>query len=176
MVLCKGSSERILKGIKTVLHDLGLSLNEEKTRVVDARHDSFNFLGFRLIMRKGLKNGKMFPLTEPSAKAIKHIRSEIKQLTTERYSATPTEDVIQRVNSVVRGWVGYFYYGHCTTAMSALRYYLVYRMRVYLRRKHHYHSLGYRAYPDSYYYDSLGLYKVPTTAPWTRTANASGRR
>ncbi len=45
---------------------------------------------------------------------MKHIRSEIKQLTTERYSATPTEIVIRRVNEVVRGWVGYFYYGNCT--------------------------------------------------------------
>ena len=56
----------------------------------------------------------------PSKKALKHIRSEIKQLTTERYSATPTEVVIQRVNEVVRGWVGYFYYGNCATCFVDL--------------------------------------------------------
>ncbi len=27
-----------------------------------------------------------------------------------------------------------------------------------------------------YLYETLGLYKIPTTAPWTRTAKASGRR
>lgn len=115
----------------------------------------------------------MYPHIEPSKKALKHVRAEIKQLTTERYSVSPTEVVIRRVNEVARGWVSYFRYGNCTKAMSSLRYYLGYRMRIYLRRKHHYHSLGYRAYPDRYYYDSLGLFEVPTKAPW---ANAPGGR
>jgi len=176
VILCDGTSERILKGLKAVLSDLGLILNEAKTRVVDARRTSFDFLGFRIVMRTGRKSGRLFPFTEPTKKAMKHIRSEIRQLTTERYSATPTEVVIRRVNEVVRGWVGYFYYGNCTSAMSALRYYLGYRMRIYVRRKHHYHSLGYKAFPDKYYYEALGLYKVPTTAPWTQSAKASGGR
>ena len=176
VILCNGTSERILKGLKVALSDLGLILNEAKTRVVDARRKSFDFLGFRIVMRTGRKSGSLFPFTEPSKKAMKHIRSEIRQLTTERYSATPTETVIRRVNEVVRGWVGYFYYGNCTSAMSALRYYLGYRMRIYIRRKHHHHSLGYKAFPDKYYYEALGLYKVPTTAPWTQSAKASGGR
>ena len=176
VILCDGTSERILKGLKVVLSDLGLILNEAKTRVVDTRRESFDFLGFRIVMRNGRKSGRLFPFTEPSKKAMKHIRSEIRQLTTERYSATPTEAVIRRVNEVVRGWVGYFYYGNCTSAMSALRYYLGYRMRIYIRRKHHHHSLGYKAFPDKYYYEALGLYKVPTTAPWTQSVKASGRR
>jgi group II intron reverse transcriptase/maturase len=176
VVLCDGNTERILKGLKAVLKDLGLTLNEAKTKVVDARQESFAFLGFSIGMRRGLKTGYLFPFTEPSKKAVKHIRSEIKQLTTERYSATPTEAVIRRVNEVVRGWVGYFYYGNCTAAMSALRHYLGYRMRIYIRRKHHYHSLGYKAFPDSYYYETLGLYRVPAAAPWLQSAKASRRR
>jgi group II intron reverse transcriptase/maturase len=176
VILCEGNTERILKGLKAVLSDLGLTLNEVKTKVIDARRDSFEFLGFRIVMRNGRKSGRLFPLTEPSKKAMMHIRSEIKQLTTERYSATPTGTVIQRVNEVVKGWVGYFYYGNCTKAMSALRYYLGYRMRVYIRRKHHYRSLGYKAFPDGYYYDTLGLFRVPTTAPKLRPAKVLGGR
>ena len=108
VILCRGNTDRILKGVKRVLEDLGLTLNEEKTRIVDARQESFNFLGFSIGMKRGQKTGRMYPHTEPSKKALKHIRSEIKQLTTERYSATPTEVVIRRVNEVARGWVGYF--------------------------------------------------------------------
>jgi group II intron reverse transcriptase/maturase len=175
VILCRGNTDRILKGIKTVLGDLGLTVNEEKTRVVDARQEIFHFLGFSIGMKRGRKTGKTYPHIEPSQKALKHVRAEIKQLTTERFSATPTEVVIRRVNEVVRGWVGYFRYGNCTKAMSSLRYYLGYRMRIYMRRKHHYHSLGYKAYPDRYYYDSLGLYEVPTKAPWVlQRAKASG--
>ena len=174
VILCRGNTDRILNGVRRVFDNLGLNLNEEKTHVVDARQESFNFLGFSIGMKRGRKTGKIYPHTEPSKKALKHIRSEIKQLTTERYSATPTEVVIRRVNEVARGWVGYFRYGNCTKVMSTLRYYLGYRMRIYMRRKHHYHSLGYRAYPDRYYFDSLGLYEVPTKAPWVQNVKAPG--
>jgi RNA-directed DNA polymerase len=176
VALCKGNADQILKGIKAGLDSLGLTLNEEKTRVVDAQYERFDFMGFNIGMRKGVRTGQVFPLVVPSKKALKHIRAEIKQLTTERYSATPTEIVIQRVNEVVRGWVGYFYYGNCTKSMSYLRQYLVRRMRIYLCRKHHYNGYGYKRFPDDYYYQTLGLYKIPRTAPWTQTANAAGRR
>jgi RNA-directed DNA polymerase len=176
IALCKGNAGQILKGMKAVLSSLGLTLNEEKTRVVDAQRENFNFMGFTIAMRKGVRTGRVFPLVVPSKKALKHIRAEIKQLTTERYSATSTEIVIQRVNEVVRGWVGYFYYGNCSKSMSHLRRYLVRRMRTYLRRKHHYNGYGYKRFPDDYYYQTLGLYKIPRTAPWTQTANAAGRR
>jgi RNA-directed DNA polymerase len=176
VVLCKGNTERILKGMKAVLDSLGLTLNGEKTHVLDARREHFNFLGFTIAMRRGIRTGREFPLTVPSKKALQHIRSEIKQLTTERYSATPTSTVVERVNEVVRGWVTYFYYGNCSAALSSLRTYLVKRVRIYLRRKHHFRGYGYRRFPDEYFYQTLGLYKIPTTAPWTQTAKATGGR
>ena len=64
------------------------------------------------------------------------------KLTTERYSATPSEVVIRKAKEVVRGWAGYFYYRNCTKAMSTLKEYLLYRLRVYLRRKHHFQGFG----------------------------------
>jgi RNA-directed DNA polymerase len=170
VVLCRGNTGRILKGIKKVLEDLGLTLNEEKTCVVDARQESFSYLGFTLAMKRSKRTGRTYPHIEPSKKAQKQIRSEIKRLTTEQYSAVSTEVVIRKVNEVARGWVGYFRYGNCTKALVTLKRYLIYRMRIYLRRKHHYRSFGYKAYPDRYYYDSLGLYEVPTKAPWAKAA------
>ena len=175
VILCRGNADQILKGVKLVLNDLGLSLNEEKTRIVDARQEMFQFLGFSIGIKRGKRTGREYPHTEPSKKALKHIRAEVKRLTTEQYSAVPTEDVIRRVNEVARGWVGYFRFGNCTKAMYSFKRYLVYRMRIYLRRKHHYRSFGYKAFPDRYYYDSLGLYEVPTKAPWVlQNAKAAG--
>ena len=144
VILCRGNTDRILKGVKLVLNDLGLTLNEEKTHIVDARQESFNFLGFSIGMKRGKRTDRTYPHTEPSKKALNHIRAEVKRLTTEQYSAVPTEDVIRRVNEVARGWVGYFRFGNCTKALSTFKRYLVYRMRIYLRRKHHYCSFGTR--------------------------------
>ena len=44
-MLCKGNTERVLNGMKTVLGDLGLTLNEVKTKVVDAQQEKFTFFG-----------------------------------------------------------------------------------------------------------------------------------
>ena len=176
VILCRGNTPRILEGLKKVLGNLGLTLNEEKTRVVNARQESFSFLGFAIGMKRGIRTGRIYPHVEPSRESLKRIRSELKQLTTERYKGIPTEDVIRNVNKVARGWVNYFHYRNCTKALSSLRRYLLYRIRIYLRRKHHYHSFGYKAYPDKYFFESLGVYAIPTKAPWTRPANASGGR
>jgi group II intron reverse transcriptase/maturase len=166
VILCRGNTPRILEGLKKVLGDLDLTLNEEKTRVVNARQEMFHFLGFVIGMKRGIRTGRIYPHVEPSREALKQIRSEIKHLTTERYKGIPTEDVIRNVNKVARGWVNYFHYRNCTKALSSLRRYVLYRIRIYLRRKHHYHSFGYKAYPDKYFFESLGVYAIPTKAPW----------
>lgn len=172
----QGNTERVLKGIRTVLGHLGLSLNEAKTRVVDARKESFNFLGFTIQVKKSIKTGKRFPLIRPSKEALAEIKAEIKALTCRKTLHLPKEVVIKKLNEVVRGWAGYFYYKNCSRDLSTIKRFLDERVRIYLRRKHAMKSRGYKAYPYQYLYETLGLYKIPTTAPWTQTAKASGRR
>jgi RNA-directed DNA polymerase len=174
VVLTKGNTERVLKGVKTVLDHLSLSLSTEKTRIIEAKQDGFNFLGFAIRLVKNPKTGKTFPLVRPSQKAMKRIRAEIRQLTGKRNHTLPEEMVIDRLKEVVRGWVNYFYYRHCSRSMSVLKYYLERRVKIFLRRKHKQSS--YAAYSYDYLYDSLGLYRIPLTAPWTQTAKATGRR
>jgi group II intron reverse transcriptase/maturase len=174
VVLCPGPTEKVLRGIRIVLAGLRLRLNEKKTRVVDAREESFNFLGYTIQAVKNPKTGKTFPLIHPSKKAMAKIKREIKALTCRRNLALPTEVVVEELNKVVRGWVGYFYYGHCTRDLSRIKGFLDERVRIYLRRKHGKKSRGYKAYPYRYLYGTLQLYKIPTTAPWTRTAKTAG--
>jgi RNA-directed DNA polymerase len=174
VVLTKGNTERVLKGIKTVLGHLSLSLNTEKTRIIEANQEGFNFLGFAVRLVKNPKTGKKFPLIRPSQKAMKRIRVEIRQLTCKRNHTLPEEIVIESLNEVARGWVNYFYYKHCSRSMSVLKYYLERRVKIFLKRKHK--QTSYAAYTYDYLYDSLGLYRIPLTAPWTRTAKATGRR
>jgi len=177
VVLCRGNTERILRGIQTVLGELGLTLNEDKTKVVDAGKDSFNFLGFTIGVKENPKTGKKFPMIIPSKKALRHIKMEIKNLTCRSNLVLPKEVVVNRLNGVVRGWVNYFYYGNCSNNLLGLKGYLEERIRTYLRRKHKKsRACGYKDYPQRYMYKILGLYKIPTTAPWTQSAKATGRR
>ena len=176
VVLCEGQTEKVLKGIKTVLRGLELSLNDEKTRVIDAKTGRFNFLGFAVEAKRNPRTGKRFPLITPSREAMTGIKAEIKVLTCRKNLKLPPEVVIRKLNEQVRGWVGYFYYGNCSRDLTKLKNFLDERVRIYLRRKHAKKSRGYKDYPYSYLYDNLGLYKIPTTAPWTQAVKASGRR
>jgi group II intron reverse transcriptase/maturase len=173
---CQGNTERVLEGMKTVLGYLGLSLNEEKTRILNAREEKFTFLGFTIQVVENPKTGKRFPLIRPSKAALAEIKAEIKALTCRRTLHLPKEVVIKKLNEVVRGWAGYFYYGNCSRDLSTIKGFLDERVRIYLRRKHAKKSRGYKAYSYRYLYETLGLYKIPTTAPWTQTAKAAGRR
>ena len=88
--------------------------------------------------------------------------------------ALPTDVIITRLNELVRGWTGYFYYQNNSKPFSRIRDYLEERVRTYLKRKHRVKGRGYKAYPTHYLYTHLGLYRIPTTAAWT--AKASGER
>jgi group II intron reverse transcriptase/maturase len=176
VVPCQGNTERVLKGIRAVLGHLGLSLNEAKTRVVDARKESFNFLGFTIQVRKSIKTGKRFSFIRPSKEALAEIKAEIKALTCRKTLHLPKEVVIKKLNEIVRGWAGYFYYGNCSRDLSVLKVFLDERVHIYLRRKHAKKSRGYKTYPYQYLYKTLGLYQIPTTAPWTQLVKAPGRR
>ena len=176
VVLCKGNAERLVQGIQNVLGHLGLSLNAEKTRVLDSRQEGFNFLGFTVEVRRSPRTRRNFPYIRPSRKALARIKAECKNLTCRRTLALPTEVVIQSLNEAVRGWAGYFYYGNCSKDFSALRNFLEERVRIYLRRKHQKKGRGYKAYPYNYLYETLGLFKIPMKAPWTQAAKAVGGR
>ena len=103
-------------------------------------------------------------------------QAEIKALTCRRTLRLPKEVVIQKLNEAVRGWAGYFYYGNCSRNLSMVKRFLEERVRIHLRRKQAKKNRGYHQYPNQYLYVNLHLYKIPTTAPWTQNAKASGRR
>ena len=176
VVLSQGPTERVLRGIKTVLMGLELSLNEDKTRVIDAKKQRFDFLGFTLEVKRNPRTGRRFPLITPSKEAMARIKAEIKALTCRNNLRLPQGVIIRKLNELVRGWTGYFYHGNSSRDLTKLKSFLDDRVRIYLRRKHVKKSRDYKDYPYSYLYDNLGLYKIPTTAPWAQAAKAFGRR
>lgn len=173
VVLCRGNTEKVLGGVKRAIGHLKLCLNQEKTRVVEAK-EGFNFLGFSIRVVKNPRTGKTFPLIRPSKESIRHIREEIKGITSRRNLALPKKEVIKRLNEEVRGWVQYFYFKNCTQDLSQLKDYLNDRVRRYLRRRCGKVGKGYREYPNRYLYEVLGLYEIPTKAPWVQAAKAKG--
>ncbi len=160
VVLCRKGSAAPLAVVRHVLGRLGLRLNEQKTRVVDARRESFEFLGFALRMRVSWKTGHSYPHVQPSKRSIQKIKTQLAVL-------------MAQVNAALRGWVGYFHYRNCARSLLRVREHAEQRVRTHLCRRHQIrHRVGgYARYPVRRLYAAYGLYRVPTTAGWTR-ANA----
>jgi group II intron reverse transcriptase/maturase len=176
VVLCRYNVHRVFDRMADLLRNLGLTLNPDKTRILNAAEEGFTFLGFTTQIRRNPRTGKTFPLIVPSQKAMGRIKKEIKDVTCRKNLALPQEVIIARINQALRGWVNYFYYGNCSKTFTHLKHYTEGRVRTYLRRKHRLRCRGYTKYPNPYLYQILGLYSIPTTAPWTQAAKASGRR
>ena len=174
VVLCRAGTERPMHVIEQVLKRLDLTLNDEKTRTVNAWSERFVFLGFEIGMRRSIKSGKPYPHVQPSRRALQRIKGRIKTLTGRNRTCLPLDAVLGETNRVLRGWTNYFHYRNCSNTMVHLRGYVEERIRTHLRKRHKIRGrgAGYARYPSGVLYSEYGLYKVPTTAGWTN-AHAS---
>ena len=170
VVLCRKDVEAPLKVVRRVLERLDLSLNEAKTRIVDATQASFNFLGFAIQMSRGGSSGKPYPNVRPADKSLKKIKAKLTALTQRNLTVIPLSDVVGNVNRSLRGWANYFHYRNSSLAMSKVRNHAEDRLRIHLMKRHKVkdRGTGLRRFPSS----ELWLYKVPTVADW-RSAHAS---
>jgi hypothetical protein len=129
---------QITEKLKELLQRMGLTINEIKTRQVDAREIGFNFLGFTIRYDKD-KKGRQTKYWNimPSKQSEKKIREKVKDYlkTHGHYKA---EEVSKGINTITRGWLNYFdIQGTSYTAMSKrrLRFYLSNSLYRYYRRK-----------------------------------------
>lgn len=170
VVLCGKGSEQPMAVLRQVLERMGLTLNEAKTRVVDAYQGKFDFLGFTIWMAKSRRTGKHYAHVQPSKKSLRKIKDRITQLTARTRTKIPLDCIVNEVNTTVRGWVGYFHLRNCSKTLSHVRWRLEERLRTHLRKRHKVRDFktGYLRFSNRDLYEKYGLYKVPTTAGWTR--------
>jgi RNA-directed DNA polymerase len=103
VVLCR-SAEQAAAALALVQQwtaQAGLVLHPQKTRLIDARTDAFEFLGYRF------ERGHRWPRRKSLAKLADRIRAA-----TPRTSGQSLERIIADLNPVLRGWFGYFKHCH----------------------------------------------------------------
>ncbi len=132
-------AEQGLQLVKAKLNELGLELNEEKTKIVDTGggRQGFDFLGFQHRRKKSRKYKRYYTLKWPSTKAMKHIKATLKE-----FLGTPTiwtwslEEVIQVINPILRGWMNYFRVGNSSRKFSQIDQYVHERLALWWSKKH----------------------------------------
>ena len=157
----KGWAQRALQRLEEQLTRLGVTLNREKTKMVDTLKDeAFGFLGFDLRrVRKREKKNEYFLLMTPKKKARKAIKAEIRTIIA-KGGAMPAKVLVEKLNATVGGWVNYFRVGNSSRAFSEVRDYLEMKVRTLLTRRtrRRKRSIGWRRWSNEYLYGVLKLY------------------
>lgn len=131
-------TEAAMERLKSILNRMGLTLNEEKTKVVEAKKSSFNFLGFtvrysRDLFVKGKYYWEIFPGVKSEAKVRGKIRAYL-----DKHGHCSAKEIAKELNAIMRGWLNYFdVKGISYAAMSKrrLRFYLCNKLYRYYSRK-----------------------------------------
>lgn len=156
----RGWAERALSRLEEELAPLGISINGEKTRIVNILSgESFGFLGFD-IRRVPKKEGDgYFILMTPKKKARKAVKARIRDIIRQG-GATPAKALVSEINTVLAGWVNYFRVGNSSRAFSEVRDYTEMKIRTLLtrRKRRRKRSIGWRRWSNEYLYGILGLY------------------
>jgi len=156
--------------LEEVLKVMDLQLNETKTHVVDGWKASFDFLGFSIRMRRSRRSGRCYPHVEPSKRSIRRIQERATHLTQRRLTLVPLPELMDQLNRSLRGWSGYFHYRNSSSGINRVKWHVEERLRTHLRKRHKVKSRasGYLRFPSRQLYAHYGLYKLPTTAGWTK--------
>lgn len=166
VVLCRQGATEVLETTRRWMASIGLTLNETKTRICNARCDSFDFLGYTFGPMYSPRTGGRYNGVRPSRKAVARIKQNIRRRLRPGNQA-PWEEVAHDLNRSVRGWSAYFCYGSVSNVRRAVQAHLYHAVRRFLRRRHKVAGPGYRQFPPERVFGELGV--LPLVPP-------SGRR
>jgi RNA-directed DNA polymerase len=155
VILCpsREDAERALALVQQWVTDNGLTLHPTKTKIVDARTEGFDFLGYHFRGRLRL----------PRQKSLDKFKDTIRAKT-RRTSGDSLLFIINSMNRTVRGWFTYF--RHCyPTVFHGLDRWLRNRLRGVLRRRYGLRGRGrgadYQRWPNDFF-DEHGLFSLTT--------------
>jgi RNA-directed DNA polymerase len=161
VICCRpGNAEAAMTRMTALMTRLGLEVNATKTRIARLPGEAFDFLGYTVGRFYG-KDGRPYFGTRPSRKAVKSLLRRIHERTTRQWYPDEPVSTVARINSMVRGWCGYFDQGPVIEIYELVRAYTERRVRRWLMRRSGRRGVGFRQIPDEYLYETLGLYSVP---------------
>jgi RNA-directed DNA polymerase len=159
VVLCRHGADAVLAQTRRWVTQMGLTLNEQKTRVVDGRTEPFTFLGYTFGPLHYRKDGHRYLGAAPAQKAVQRVKGRIRAILRPGNQA-PWAEVVQGLNRVLRGWASYFAYGTRWMAYRAVDHYVSERVRHFLRRRHKVPSRGTRRFPLARLFGEWGIFSL----------------
>jgi RNA-directed DNA polymerase len=144
---------------RKVMTCLGLTLNEAKTKLKEARRESFDFLGYTFGLLCYWRNGRKYMGASPSKKSVARLRAKVNAVLIPGNKGTWPE-VRDRLNRILRGWSNYYNYGTRRQAYRAVDNHTAERVRHFLRQRRHVPTRGTRPLANEVIFGSLGVLRL----------------
>ena len=172
VITCRSAAEAraALAAGTRVLDKLGVRINVRKTRIVHVRH-GFEFLGFKIKrgkqlglpshkIKSGVRSGGLYAY--PREKSIRHFRERIR-CTTRRKAPVSTEELIQEINPIIRGWGNHYKRAHVRKLFNQLDRWIV--RRIWSHRHKRWRCAGWKTLPRTKLYGGYGLVNLVGLIP-----------
>ena len=159
VILSRGHAAEALAWTRQVMTRLGLTVNEVKTTVRDARQEHFDFLGYSFGPHCYRKDGHWYTGASPSRKSVQRLKDRVGELLVPSNTA-PWDDVRDRLNQQLRGWANYFAYGTRKAAYRAVDNHVYATVRGFLTRRHKVPTRGTRHFSGKAVFGELGVLRL----------------
>lgn len=173
VVTCRTRAEaqHALAEATKILTVLGVTLNDDKTRIVHVSH-GFEFLGYKIKrgsrrltlpsarIRSGTREGDLYAY--PREKSIQHFKEQIRGRT-RRKAPVGTQEIIAEINPVIRGWGLYFCKAHVRKLFARLDRWIL--RRLWSQRLKRWRNRGWKYLPERRLYGEMGLVRLVFLIP-----------
>ena len=167
VILSRGCAAEAMAWMKVVMTRLGLTLNEAKTSLKNARQERFDFLGYSFGPHRYKANGRWYLSASPSKKSMQRFKAKVGDLLMPGNN-DPWPEVRDTLNRSLLGWSNYFCHGTRRSAFRGVDRYVYERVRDFLARRHKVAGRGTRRFSLDVIYGERGLLRLerlPLTAP-----------
>jgi len=165
-----------LKLVKSQLMRLGLTLNEEKSKIVDLRNgkEGFDFLGFHHRQSMSKRYRKRYTLKFPKKEAVKKLKQKVKEILGSRATLKLSmTEVIKLVNPILRGWMNYFRFGNSNRVFNKIDSYVHERLALWWSKKHQKRGRGWKINFTWEKFSQSGITLMTGNVRyWSKTLNA----
>ena len=173
VILCRTRAEanRVLISARRFLDEqLGVELHPQKTQVVHVSW-GFEFLGYKLkggqgyrmpASKRQVKGNPQDLYAIPQEKSVKRFKDQIRRLT-QRRIPLKLQEVIGRINPVIRGWGNYYRKANVRGLFNRLDRWIERRLYSFLAKR--WRNAKWRRYPSRRLINEFGLIRLTHLIP-----------
>ena len=159
VILSRGRAAEALAWTKAVMTKLGLTINEAKTSLRDARRERFDFLGYSFGPHWFKANGKWYLGASPSKKSVRRLKTMVSKLLVAANN-DPWLEVRDTLNRSLLGWAHYFSYGTYRRTYRGIDFHVYERVRDFLARRHKMQGRGTRRFSYDVVHGERGVIRL----------------